>query len=98
MTADSILPAPSNLQSYNRYSYVVNNPFGYTDPTGHNFRQWFRKYDPLSNQLRGVQGDLHGNMGMSMTGWVHGLVGGSIQLDAYLRNHPSDAKYAGAAG
>lgn len=26
---------PSNLQALNRYSYVLNNPLRYTDPTGH---------------------------------------------------------------
>ena len=26
---------PTNLQSHNRYSYVMNNPLAYTDPSGH---------------------------------------------------------------
>jgi hypothetical protein len=32
---DSIIPHPGNPQSFNRYSYVLNNPAKYTDPTGH---------------------------------------------------------------
>jgi len=32
---DSVVPDPSNPQSLNRYSYVLNNPLRYTDPTGH---------------------------------------------------------------
>jgi RHS repeat-associated protein len=32
---DTIIPDFSNPQSYNRYSYVVNNPLKYTDPSGH---------------------------------------------------------------
>jgi RHS repeat-associated protein len=32
---DSVVPYPDNLQSYNRYSYVRNNPLSYTDPSGH---------------------------------------------------------------
>jgi len=32
---DTIIPDLSNPQSYNRYSYCVNNPLRYTDPTGH---------------------------------------------------------------
>jgi RHS repeat-associated protein len=32
---DAIVPNPSNPQSWNRYSYVRNNPVLYNDPTGH---------------------------------------------------------------
>ncbi|MCA3000523.1 MAG: RHS repeat-associated core domain-containing protein, partial [Rhodocyclaceae bacterium] len=34
MSADPILQDPMNAQSYNRYSYVLNNPTNLTDPTG----------------------------------------------------------------
>jgi len=33
--ADSIVPSPQDPQSLNRYSYTLNNPLKYTDPTGH---------------------------------------------------------------
>lgn len=33
--ADTIVPQPGNPQSLNRYSYALNNPMRYTDPTGH---------------------------------------------------------------
>jgi RHS repeat-associated protein len=35
LSADSIVPGVANPQSLNRYSYVLNNPLRYTDPTGH---------------------------------------------------------------
>jgi RHS repeat-associated protein len=35
ISADTLVPDPANPQSYNRYSYVRNNPLGYRDPTGH---------------------------------------------------------------
>jgi len=35
LSADSIVPQPFNPQSLNRYSYGLNNPVRYTDPTGH---------------------------------------------------------------
>jgi len=38
--ADTIVPNPADPQSLNRYSYVLNNPLRFVDPTGH----WY--YDP----------------------------------------------------
>ena len=35
ITADTIVQAPYDPQSLNRYSYCRNNPINYTDPTGH---------------------------------------------------------------
>ncbi len=32
---DTIVPDPINPQSWNRYSYVRNNPINFNDPTGH---------------------------------------------------------------
>lgn len=34
LSADPTIPDPQDPQSYNRYSYVVNNPLSYTDPSG----------------------------------------------------------------
>ena len=34
-SADTIVPNPASPQSFNRFSYVLNSPLNYTDPTGH---------------------------------------------------------------
>ncbi|MDP8265860.1 MAG: SpvB/TcaC N-terminal domain-containing protein [Candidatus Aceula meridiana] len=34
LTADPMMPNPTNSQSLNRYSYVYNSPLCYTDPSG----------------------------------------------------------------
>ena len=38
VSPDSIVPAPGNPQSLNRYSYVYNNPLKFVDPSGHTGR------------------------------------------------------------
>jgi RHS repeat-associated protein len=35
ISPDTIVPNPANPQSLNRYSYCLNNPLRYSDPTGH---------------------------------------------------------------
>ncbi|OIR25173.1 hypothetical protein BGC33_05595 [Bathymodiolus thermophilus thioautotrophic gill symbiont] len=37
LSADPNIQAPYNTQSYNRYSYTINNPLKYTDPDGYFF-------------------------------------------------------------
>ena len=43
MQADPNIQFAGNLQSYNRYSYVMNNPMKYTDPSGYFLVSMFKK-------------------------------------------------------
>lgn len=47
LQADPFVQAPNNSQNYNRYTYVLNNPLSYNDPSGYLFKKiwnnkWFR--------------------------------------------------------
>ncbi|WP_447079027.1 RHS repeat domain-containing protein [Shewanella algae] len=47
LQADPHIQAPTNTQSYNRYSYVLNNPMSYSDPSGFFFKkigEFFKKF------------------------------------------------------
>jgi RHS repeat-associated protein len=35
LSADTVVPSPSNPQQFNRYAYGLNNPVKYTDSSGH---------------------------------------------------------------
>lgn len=64
LSPDPIVQAPDNSQNFNRYSYCLNNPLRYTDPTGlivtygedddnrlYEFIQDLRRISKLFNQL-----------------------------------------------
>nr|VFJ66174.1 MAG: RHS repeat-associated core domain-containing protein [Candidatus Kentron sp. DK] len=42
LSADPNIQSPYSSQSYNRYSYVLNNPLKYTDPSGFFFKSLFK--------------------------------------------------------
>lgn len=65
---DPLIQSPGNAQSWNAYTYVLNNPHKYTDPTG--MFSWDHFFlNPLSSVIRGVMS------GMSSTAHGVGLFG-----------------------
>jgi len=53
LQADPIIQDPQDTQSYNRYSYVRNNPLKYTDPSGFS---WWGEH--VTKRVKGVIGSL----------------------------------------
>ena len=66
LSADPIIQSPSNSQSYNRYSYTINNPLKYTDPSGYSWlsREWKR----TKRSWRKRRHDLVGKIAFGMFG------------------------------
>ena len=45
LNPDPFVQEQKNIQNFNKYSYVLNNPYGFTDPTGYFFNSvgnWFK--------------------------------------------------------
>jgi hypothetical protein len=53
ISADPHIQAGSLSQSYNRYSYVMNNPLKYTDPSGYFFKKLFKKVKRAAKKIAG---------------------------------------------
>ncbi len=66
ISPDTIVPEPSNPQSFNRYAYVRNNPVNFTDPTGHaessgcEYEGCLSDPDTWGGQLRRLSGEHDG--------------------------------------
>ncbi|NVO09211.1 MAG: VCBS repeat-containing protein [Bacteroidales bacterium] len=90
LSPDPFVQSPGNAQNYNRYSYCLNNPLMYTDPSG-NFQvpiyNW--TYQDLSDPGSGGGVPIWYN-----SGWTIGInsnMGGSIPGSQGYRE--SDGKY-----
>ena len=85
LSPDPYVQAPYNSQNYNRYSYCLNNPLKYTDPTG----EYFGLDDLIAAAIGGtvnlvsnaIQGNLGGHgfwegVGRGFAAFGAGAVGG----------------------
>ncbi len=52
LSADPVVQAPKDLQSYNRYTYVRNNPLTLTDPSG--FSWWSKTWHDIKDSAKDI--------------------------------------------
>ncbi len=57
LSADPHVQAPSDTQSFNRYTYVKNNPLSYSDPSGFFFKKIFKKIKEVFSKAFKAIGD-----------------------------------------
>ena len=69
MSPDPFVQAPYNTQSYNRYSYVFNNPLSFTDPSGY----CTEDYEGICEEVRVValRDSIDTSWSMSGLGWTY---------------------------
>jgi RHS repeat-associated protein len=75
ISPDTIVPDPANPQSLNRYSYTLNNPLRYTDPSGHKSRhQWAEEYKAAHNGQEPTDQDWWDyQFSLQFEGWVSAM-------------------------
>ena len=101
ITPDSIIPDYSNPQSLNRYSYTLNNPMRYIDPTGHWTVQgaWNSFTNAVSSAWSGVTSYLgSGNSGSASLSSYYDYSSPATTSSSQLSSYYSSSFSAGTSG
>lgn len=82
LSPDPVIQAPDNTQSLNRYSYVLNNPLSYTDPSGFFFSKLFKA---IKNFLSGNKVFLIAAViGIATGVWLSGFLANTVGITSKL--------------
>jgi len=72
-SADPIVPQPGNPASFDRYSYVNNNPIRNIDPSGHITQEESHDAESILQQLEAFDIEILIDWGMKQNKWINGL-------------------------
>lgn len=78
LSPDPYIQNQSNPQNYNRYSYCLNNPLKYTDPSG----EFFLEAVAISAIIGGINGAVIGNKAGATGGKMLGYIAGGAFVGA----------------
>lgn len=109
LSPDNVVQSPDNAQNYNRYSYCLNNPLMYTDPSGWQFapldppmidyNSGWLKYAPYgANSCVGYRSFDENNGYYYSSGGYYNWKGESVSWDEVNNNfvRPNAMNYSGA--
>ena len=88
---DNFVQAPDNLQNFNRYGYVYNNPLKYTDPSGEiaGVVLWPMGYicNLVGNLIDGTANPFRA--AAEQTSWSMGIATSALQVQVYNNGNTS---------
>lgn len=98
--ADTIVPEAGSSQALNRYSYCVNNPLKYVDPSGHFGVEWVIAGVIIGAAIGGATAAATGeNVGMGiLTGAIGGLFAGLGGWAGSVWGAAASSSIGGSAG
>jgi RHS repeat-associated protein len=77
LSPDKVVQAPGYTQSYNRYSYCMNNPLRYTDPSGWSYYDGMKRLYNYEGGGFWYRGSYQQNTADGWVSWTQGFSGGN---------------------